>query len=254
MSNRVSVRFLQLLPTIVLLGLWQFSIARSPTLDFTIGSPFGILREFRVLAMTGGLVHDFGATLLETILGFLAGTIIGTAAGLVLWRAKTAYNLLQPYILALGALPIIALGPVMIFWFGTGILSKVILGFVATVVIAFGQAYSGACEADAELLGMVQAFGGTRRQAFWRIVVPSSALWVMAGIRINVSMALLAAFVGEFIASRIGLGHLIIVAEGLYNVNQIWVGVIGILLIAFLFHLATVPLEGWANKLKTTND
>ena len=142
----------------------------------------------------------------------------------------------------------------LIFWFGTGMLSKVVLGFLATVVVAITQAYTGACEADSNLLRMVQAFGGTRRQAFWKIVLPSAGLWVVAGVRINVSMALLGAFVGEFIASRMGLGHLIITAEGLYNVNQIWVGVGGILLVASLLHLSTLPLETWANRLKPTNN
>lgn len=245
---------LRLLPAVVVLVLWQFGVSYAPKLDFTMGSPIGIIQEIGVLIKAGTLFRDFGATLLETILGFLAGTVIGTVLGLLLWGTRTAYDLLRPYLLALGALPIIALGPMMIFWFGTGMLSKVILGFLATVVVAITQSYSGASEADADLLRMVQAFGGTRRQAFCKIVLPSAALWVVAGVRINVSMALLGAFVGEFIASRMGLGHLIITAEGLYNVNQIWVGVGGILLIACLFHLNALPLEAWANKRKPLND
>jgi NitT/TauT family transport system permease protein len=253
-KHLAAIAALRLLPTIIVVVLWQVGVNHTPSLDFTMGSPAGIAREIGVLLKTGTLFRDFGVTLLETLLGFLAGTVVGTALGLLLWRAKTAYDLLRPYLLALGALPIIALGPMMIFWFGTGMLSKVILGFLATVVVAITQSYSGACEADTGLLRMVQAFGGTRRQAFWKIVLPSAALWVVAGVRINVSMALLGAFVGEFIASRMGLGHLIIAAEGLYNVNQIWVGVGGILLIAFLFHLNTVPLEAWANRLKPSND
>jgi NitT/TauT family transport system permease protein len=241
--------FVRLIPAIAVLALWQLAVAQSPKLDFTIGSPGGIFREFRVLVATELLGH-FSVTLAEALLGFLAGTTVGTTLGLFLWGMRRTYDVLRPYLFGLGALPIIALGPMMIFWFGTGILSKVVLGFLATVVVAITQSYTGAREADSDLLKMVQAFGGTRRQAFWKIVVPSAGLWVIAGVRINVSMALLGAFVGEFIASRAGLGHLIIAAEGLYNVNQIWVGVAGILLIAFVLHLATFPLEQWADKLK----
>jgi len=248
------LNLLRLLPALALLTVWQVASNQWPNLDFTTGSPVGIAREFRVLIGTESFLRDVGITLAETVLGFLTGTIVGTALGLFLWGMRTTYAVLRPYLLALGALPIVALGPMMIFWFGTGMLSKVVLGFLATVVTAVTQSYMGAREADSDLLRMVQAFGGTRRQAFWKIVVPSAALWVVAGIRINVSMALLAAFVGEFIASRMGLGHLIIIAEGLYNVNQIWVGVGGILFIAFLLHLSTLPLETWASKLKPTNN
>ena len=238
----------------MILIFWQIAADQWPKLDFTTGSPFGIGREFRVLLGAGTLFRDFGVTLVETVLGFLVGTVIGTVVGLFLWSMRTAYEVLRPYLIAIGALPIVALGPMMIFWFGTGMVSKVILGFLATVVVAITQAYTGAHEADVDLLKMVQAFGGTRQQAFWKIVVPSASLWVVAGVRINVSMALLGAFVGEFIASRMGLGNLIITAEGLYNVNQIWVGVGAILFIAFLLHFATFPLEQWASKLKPTRN
>ncbi|MGH6810801.1 MAG: ABC transporter permease [Methylocella sp.] len=254
MKNLALINLLRLLPALALLTVWQLAANQWPNLDFTTGSPVGIARELRVLIGTETLFRDFGITLGEAVLGFLTGTVAGTALGLFLWSMRTAYDVLRPYLLALGALPIVALGPMMIFWFGTGMLSKVVLGFLATVVIAITQSYTGAHEADSDLLKMVQAFGGSCRQAFWKIVVPSAALWVVAGIRINVSMALLAAFVGEFIASRMGLGYLIITAEGLYNVNQIWCGIGGILLIAFLLHFSTFPLEQWASKLKPTRN
>ena len=156
----------------------------------------------------------------------------------------------RPYLVALGSVPVFALGPVLIFWFGTGIWSKVVLGFLSTFVIALTQAYTGATEADPNLLRLTKAFGGTRSQAFSKIIVPSATIWVLSGIRLNIGMALLGAFIGEFISSRMGLGHLIIIAEGLYNVNQIWVGVIGIMSIAIFFHSCTLPIERWASRWK----
>lgn len=253
MKDTLLINLFRLLPALVIIAFWQFVSMRWPHIDFTTGSPLGIMNEFVILLHGGVFFRDFGVTMLEAILGFLAGTAIGTVTGLFLWTVRTTYDVVRPYLLALGALPIVALGPMVIFWFGTGMLSKIVLGFLATVVIAITQSYAGACEADAELLKMAQVFGGTRRQVFWRIVLPSAALWVVAGVRINVSMALLGAFVGEFISSQVGLGNLIITAEGLYNVNQIWVGIVGILLIALLFHAATFPLEQWASKLKPTS-
>src|ERR1041385_2784260 len=174
---------MRLLPGLALLIVWQLAVNQSPKLDFTIGSPSGIARELRILFEAQTLFRDFGVTLAEAILGFLAGTAVGTILGLLLWSMRTAYEVIRPYLIGLGALPIIALGPMMIFWFGTGMLSKIILGFLATVVIAVTQSYTGARETDSDLLKMVQAFGGTRRQAFWKIVLPSAALWVVSGVR-----------------------------------------------------------------------
>jgi len=154
----------------------------------------------------------------------------------------------KPYLIILGALPVFALGPILIFWFGTGILSKIVIGFLATFVIALMQAYNGASRTDNNLLILIQSFGGSKMDSFKKVVIPSSLFWVLAGIRINISMALLGAFIGEFISSEAGLGHEIIMAEGLFNVNQIWVGVIGLVLIALLFNSLTLLIENWAKK------
>jgi len=194
------------------------------------------------------MIQDFGVTMLETVLGFLSGTIIGSVVGLSLWFSKTSYKVAKPYLIFLGSLPVFALGPILIFWFGTGIFSKIVIGFLTTFVIALVQAYNGATETDKNLLTLIQSFGGSKLQAFKKIVAPSSMIWVLAGIRININMALLGAFVGEFISSNSGLGYQIIVAEGLFNVNQIWVGVIGLVLIALIFNLLTSPIEKWAKK------
>ena len=250
MKNRWTEIALQLLPAVVVLSVWQAIVSNTPRFDFTVGSPAGIVREFQVLVSAGNFWRDFGVTVLEAILGFLTGTIIGTLVGLAMWTSKSVFMVARPYLVALGSVPVFALGPVLIFWFGTGIWSKVVLGFLSTFVIALTQAYTGATEADPNLLRLTKAFGGTRSQAFSKIIVPSATIWVLSGIRLNIGMALLGAFIGEFISSRMGLGHLIIIAEGLYNVNQIWVGVIGIMSIAIFFHSCTLPIERWASRWK----
>lgn len=239
---------LQSLPALLILSFWQIVITLNPKSEFFIGSPIGIINEFLVLLHGGNLLRDFGVTASEAILGFLAGSIVGTMFGLALWSSRLVYTVSKPYLVMLGSIPVFALGPVLIFWFGTGIWSKVVLGFLSTFVIAIVQAHTGASETDKNLLALVKAFGGTQRQAFLKIVVPSATIWVLAGVRLNIGMALLGAFIGEFISSRMGLGHIIIVAEGLYNVNQIWVGILGIVIIALIFHGFTTPVETWAKR------
>jgi NitT/TauT family transport system permease protein len=241
---------MQVAPAVILISLWQIIATANPAYDFTVGSPLGVARELRTLATSGNLVRDFGVTALEAVLGFATGTMLGTSVGLAMWTSRIFFMISRPYLVALGAVPVFAFGPVLIFWFGTGIWSKVVLGFLSTFIVALTQAYTGATEADPNLLRLTRAFGGTRTQMFFKIIVPSAALWVLSGIRLNIGMALLGAFVAEFISSRMGLGHMIIIAEGLYNVNQIWVGVIGIMALAILFHSFTLPIERWANRWK----
>lgn len=242
---------LQLLPLVVILVLWEGYIWLYPTKQFFYGAPSGVVKEFRFLISTGTLIRDFWTTFYEAFLGFVFGTTLGTCIGLVLWSSRTIYMISKPYLIFLGSVPVFALGPVLIFWFGTGVLSKVVLAFLATFVIAIVQAYDGASKANINYVNVIKSFGGTRWQIFQKVIVPSSILSILTGIRLNIGMALIGAFIGEFVASRKGLGNLIIVAEGLYNVNQIWVGIMGIAAIAFIFHLFTYPIEKWAIKFKT---
>jgi len=243
MLKKVKDILLLLLPGLTLILVWQSYIIINPKNEFYLGSPDGIAKEFLLSLLKGNLIRDFGITMLETVLGFLMGVTFGTIFGLSLWLSKVVYKMTKPYLIILGALPVFALGPIIIFWFGTGIMSKVVIGFLSTFVIALTQAYNGASQTNSNLIVLVQSFGGTKIDVFKKIVVPSSVAWVLAGVRININMALLAAFVGEFISSNAGLGYHIIVAEGLFNVNQIWVGIIGLVIIALLFNYLTFPLE-----------
>lgn len=233
------------------IGLWQLLILSRPTLEFFLGSPLGIGKEMVSLINLGTFQRDILVTAFEAVLGFFCGTGVGTVCGLALWFSKRIYATAKPYLTALGAIPVFVLAPILIFWFGTGMLSKIVLGFLSTFVIALAQAYSGASEADQNLQRLLAVFGATRAQIFQKVIVPSATIWVLAGIRLNIGMALLGAFIGEFIASNKGLGNLVIVAEGLYNVNQIWVGIIGIMLIAFTLSLLTEPIEKWARRWQT---
>lgn len=243
-------RGLQITPGLLAVLVWQLIVHFAPRYEFFVGSPLGIVREFGVLWREENLPVHVLVTTVEAILGFLAGCTLGTVVGLAMWGSQRVYEISRPYLIALGSVPVFAFGPVLIFWFGTGLWSKVVLGFLSTFVIAVVQAHTGASEADPNLLRVVKAFGGTHRQAFLKIIVPSATIWVLAGIRLNIGMALLGAFIGEFISSRMGLGHLIIVAEGLYNVNQIWAGTICIVAIAMVFHACTMPIERWAKRWK----
>jgi NitT/TauT family transport system permease protein len=103
---------LQLSPAIFALTVWQIAVSVAPHYDFSIGSPAGIIREFLVLVENGNLLRDLGITTLEATLGFMAGSVFGTVVGLTMWLSKTAFMIARPYLVALGAVPVFALGPV----------------------------------------------------------------------------------------------------------------------------------------------
>ena len=170
------------------------------------------------------------------------------SVGLCLWLSRAAFTIARPYLIFIGSVPIFALGPVFVFWFGTEFGSKLALVVVATFSIAVLQAYQGAQECDGNLIRLAVAFRATKSQILRGLVAPSAVTWVLAGVRINISMALVGSVVGELISSRHGVGNLLLVAEGLYNINLLLGGILLIGLIAILLNWAMSPIESWSRK------
>jgi NitT/TauT family transport system permease protein len=109
--------------------------------------------------------------------------------------------------------------------------------------VALMQAFKGAREVDTGLVQVAQSFGASRRQVFLKVVIPSAAVWVVNAFRLNVGFALLGAFLGEFISSSHGLGHLILVAQGLQNIPLVLVGVSVISLLGLVLTWTVDALE-----------
>lgn len=122
----------------------------------------------------------------------------------------------------------------MIVWFGIGFPMKAALATFATVFLAFSQSYKGATQVSRELLETFRGMRAPRKAIFWKIVVPSAVDWVLHSMRLNVGLALLGAFIGEFIAAERGLGHLVLRAAGLYDVTRALAGAVGIVALALV--------------------
>lgn len=225
---------LYIAPLVVFLGLWELSVARNQRLQFLFSAPSLVGRQLLQDLVNGQLLEDVRVTATETILGLLLGSAVGGTVGLVLWASNAIARIARPYVVALGAVPIFAIAPMTVIWFGTGLFAKVMMAALSTVFVALVQAYEGAKNTDADLIALLYSLGASKLQVFRKVVVPSALVWVMVSCRLNVGFALLGAFIGEFISSDRGLGHYILRASGLYNVSQVLVGVLCIVTLSLL--------------------
>jgi len=233
----------RLLVPVMAVSAWQVLVSGNDRMSFVFGTPSVIMSQMWAMIATGELFLHISATLSAAIGGWAIGTISGTAMGIALSSSRRLFNYAEPYVLFIGSIPVFALGPLLIFWFGTGIMSKVVLVAIATFSISVLQSYNGAKNASSELLDMLRVYGATNHQLTWHVRIPSSISWVIAGLRINIGMALIGAVIGEFIASRVGLGHLIILGEGLYDMNTIWVGVLSVSFLAVVLNALISVIE-----------
>ena len=151
---------------ILLLVLWEIG-ARLKWIDpFFFSSPLEIARTAVIKWQGGTLWRDIAYTGASTLLGFVLGTVIGSIVGLLFWFSRPVAQVAEPWLIVLNALPKLALAPVLVIWFGIGFLSKVILAFLMTVVVAAMSAYSGVRTADPALETLMVSLGARRMQIF----------------------------------------------------------------------------------------
>jgi NitT/TauT family transport system permease protein len=234
---------LQALAVIAFFALWEIGVRVGWISAFLVGSPSGIFASgFKMLA-SGELLSDTWFTLFEAILGFVIGTIVGSLLGLALWYSVFVARLVEPFIVAINSVPKIALAPIIVLWFGTGLVSKIALSVSLTAIVALIAAYQAAKDADADLQSLLISMGADKHQVFFKAVVPSTLPSIIATFRINIGFGLVGAVVGEFISSQRGLGHLIYTASSLYDLNTVWVGLFTLMIMGFVLYYVIDLIE-----------
>jgi len=231
-NSRTWEYFLYPLPLVLFVVAWYLLTDNNPSRQFIFSSPQQVLSAFVRLSSSGELYRNAGVTIFEAVMGFLMGTTVGALLGLSLWYSRLVARIAQPYITAIATVPIFALAPIVIVWFGIGIFSKIMLAFLSTVAVAIVQSYQGAMSVEPRYLRLMQVVGATRWQTFRIVVMPSSWIWVVNAMKLNIGLALLGAFIGEFISAEEGLGYMIVKASGLYDMATVFVGIFALIVIA----------------------
>ncbi|HEV3425641.1 MAG TPA: ABC transporter permease [Paraburkholderia sp.] len=227
----------------VLLGLWQYATSKQALNAFLFGSPSEIWGFLVKMQEDGSLVHDAGVTGMETLLGFVFGNVMGTVLGLLLWYSRFVSKVVHPFVVALGSIPVVALAPLMIIWFGTGLASKLAMSTLSVVVVALVIAYKGATGVDDDQINLMRTLGAAKRQVFTKLVIPASLRDIFAGLKLTVGFALIGAILGEFMSSSDGLGHAIFKAGSLYIIPKVFAGVVVTIVLALFLSFLVGRLE-----------
>jgi|SRR5215467_682888 len=229
MTPRLRLLGLQILVAVITLGLWQF-FATVPIFGVTVLPPFFFSNPVEV----GAHVYDLFAggkiwmhlwiTLKESIYAFVFGSALGVATGFWFARKPLVAAVFDPYVKMINALPRIVLGPIFTLWFGLGIWSKVALGITLVFFIVFFNVYQGVREVSPTVLANARMLGMNERQLMWHVYWPSALSWMFSSLHTSVGFAVVGAVVGEYIGSAAGLGYLIQIAEGNFEVAGVFAG------------------------------
>ena len=215
---------------------------------FFFGEPQKVLLRIWDWFVSGEIYMHLGITLLETVLAFVVGTAFGLVIGLWLALSPVASALFDPYIKAANSMPRVILAPIFGVWFGLGIWSKVALGVTLVFFIVFFNVYQGVKEVSPVVLANARMLGANRRQLLRFVYLPSAMSWVFSSLHTSVGLAFVGSVVGEYLGSAKGVGYLILQAEGTFDINTVFAGIL--VLTAFALVLDWIVAVGEKRLMK----
>lgn len=205
-------------------------------------SPSEIVSAFCVQFGQGTLLSDIGTTVVETLLGLAAGSLAGIAVGLLLPQTRVISRMIEPFLMVLNGIPVIVIAPLFILWLGLGLFSKIGISLYIVFFAMFVPVYTASLHLDRTLLDVLRVLGANPWQIFWKYVVPSAMPSVYTGLKISTGLSLVGAVIGEFVASRSGLGHMILYASGTLDTPALYLGIIIIAVFAAVLNLTVDAL------------
>ena len=226
-----------------LIGAWHVLTTADLLSPFFFGRPLEVARVLGSWFGSGSIFPHLGVTLLETLLAFAGGTLLGVLCGLWLGLSPFAAALLDPYIKAANAMPRVVLAPIFAMWLGLGIWSKVLLGVTLVFFIVFFNVYQGVKDVNPVIVDNARMLGASRRQLLRHVYWPSALSWVFSSLHTAVGMAFVGAVVGEYLGSAKGVGYLILQAEGSFDINAVLAGIVVLTVCALLLDTAVTRLE-----------
>jgi len=227
----------------VVLLLWYVLTETGVLSPFFFGRPLAVATQLVDWFGSASIFAHLGVTLLETLLAFVAGTLLGVGIGLWLGLSPFAAALLDPYIKAVNAMPRVVLAPIFAMWFGLGIWSKVLLGVTLVFFIVFFNVYQGVKDVNPVIVDNARMLGASRRQLLRFVYWPSALSWVFSSLHTAVGMAFVGAVVGEYLGSAKGVGYLILQAEGSFDINAVLAGIVVLTVCALLLDHAVSRVE-----------
>ena len=231
------------------LALWQ--VLSGPVLDSQfVSSPGGILTRLGDWLQDGTLWTNTWITVQEIVLGFLIGAGAGAVLAYLIAPIRVVWDVLDPFMMALYAIPKVALAPLFIVWFGIGTDMKVLLAAITVFFLVFLNTAAGVHEVDQGLVDAVRLMGGGRREIALKVILPASMTGLLTGLRVSIPYALIGAVIGELVASNRGLGYLISDSSANFDTDGVFATLVVLSIIAGILNALVGLLGRRANRWK----
>lgn len=234
---------------------WQLLARFGGFAPFILPAPEQVWARLLSALQDGTLLRNSLVTLYEVLIGLVLGVSTAATLGYLLAKSRSLERLLAPFIVASQSVPVVAIAPLLVIWFGSGLISKV---FICTLIVFFPVLINtivGLRSVPDDLRDLMRSLQATRWQTFRMLEVPAALPVLFGGLRIGATLSVIGAVVGEFIGADQGLGFLINQARGVYDTALVFVAVFTLIAMALVLYGLVALLEArllsWQQKPET---
>ena len=240
-KNKIIIKLFQISIIILFIIIWQI-LADFKLIDtFIFSSPKLVLNCFINLYKSNNMLPHIWVTLYEVIISFSVATILGIIIASIMWWNKTLAKIIDPYLTILNSLPKVALGPIIIIWFGSGIKSIIFMALLISLIITIINVYLGFINIDSNKLKLMKSFKASKFQIYKYLILPGNINTILSALKINISMSLIGVIMGEFLVSKKGIGYLIVYGSQVFNLNLVITGIIILCIVsAIMYYLVSL--------------
>jgi ABC-type nitrate/sulfonate/bicarbonate transport system permease component len=252
MKNMLHKGWRPVLVLILLFSAWELSCSLFDIPQWLLPAPSQILLE----GFTGwpNYDHHLASTINLALIGFLIGSSFGVIVAICLHLLPKLKEAFYPTIILSQNIPTIVLAPLLVIWFGFGMLPKII---VITLVCFFPitiAALGGFKQTSSELMHYMKMAGATKKQIFWKLEWPHSLPSIFSGLKISATYSIMGAVISEWLGAKEGIGVYMTLASSSFRTDRVFVAIMWIMIMCMVFFVCIVMIEKWCIKGKQKGD
>lgn len=251
--KKICILLAQIMLFVVAVSVWEL-LAKYEIIDtFITSCPSKIWFTISKSIQDGTLFYHSWVSMSETIIAFLIATILGTVIAIILWWNETIRRILEPYIVVLNSLPKIALGPIIIVWFGVGTQAIIVMAILIMIVITIISMLNAFLSCEPNKILLLKSIGANKFQILYKLIIPASIPEFISVLKINVGLAWVGTIMGEYLVSRAGLGYQINYGSQVLDLSLVMANTVVLCVLATVMYLAVAMIEKYIRKKHNKN-
>lgn len=239
-------RLVGLVGLVVFFAAWEI-FARALAQPVLVAPPSEVASDLWRWCSSGDILPHLRTTGVELAGGYGLGLLVGLVLGTVMALVEPMRRMLQPLVVGVNSAPALALAPLLLIWFGFGLISKLLLVALVTVFPVLVNTQTGIVGTDRSLLDVARSFDASRTQAILKVRLPASLPLIFAGMQISITRAVAAVFAAELFGATAGIGYSILNASQTFNTVRVFSGI----LVLSALGIAITSLVTWGGRKAT---